>query len=63
MLTSEQYAELSNPVCPFCGSDNIASSKDREVEFDLYYLYHPMECLNCGKLYWEKYELVGYEEA
>jgi len=56
-LTDKEYTESLGLRCPFCGSTNITGE---EWEGDI--ASQKVLCRDCGKSWWDRYELTGYEE-
>ena len=56
MFTSEEYVALDGIKCPFCGSIDISAD-----EWNAEGSSQAVHCDNCGKFWWDIYELKGYE--
>lgn len=62
MLTKEQkqaYVESGGNACPYCESFEIEAGRS-ETDSD-YHIIH-VECMNCGKEWWDVYHLSTIEE-
>lgn len=56
--TNEEYVKSSNR-CPFCDSHEIEGGT---FGVDGGGCYQEVTCLNCGKAWYDDYDLVGYTE-
>ena len=62
MLTEENKKKyVERPFnCPFCDSEKI---KGDEPEITDFIVYRKVECVDCGKVWEERFDLVGIEEV
>ena len=58
MLDAKEYVRANGFPCPFCGSDNIESGSDTDIESGIVTI--PVSCNSCGNDWDEEYRLVGY---
>ena len=60
-MSQKAYVDSDGTKCPFCGSENIES--DGNVEVDAGGGSQTVSCNNCGKTWYDCYTLTGYIEA
>jgi Zn ribbon nucleic-acid-binding protein len=48
--------------CPYCESENIEARGDKDVEYDGNEIRQLVECLNCGKGWYDLYKLTKIVE-
>ena len=56
-LTQKQYAKQGG--CPFCGSDQIQGA---EINMEGLECWQEISCTDCGREWYDIYELKRYEE-
>ena len=63
MLTDAQKAAYlqNSGACPYCGSEDIEGTGDRDYGNDEY--YNRMGCQGCGKVWDDVYTLSRIEEV
>lgn len=63
-MTNKEYVQADGAVCPFCRSDEITTAGT--LEADGAGGTQNIRCENCGRQWWDVYDLKGYipdEEA
>lgn len=58
--TPEEYVEADGGLCPSCGSHNITSTGNVEINCNL--AYQNIMCKECNAEWTDDYKLMGYSE-
>ena len=61
-LTDKEYAKLGGNRCPHCGSIDFHNTGPVDTGNNGF-AYHRMACEACGRVWYDRYQLVGFEEA
>lgn len=58
MLTDKEYVEKDGSVCPFCGSTKLEGG-----HFDAHAggISQKIKCLSCERIWYDEYQLIGFD--
>ena len=56
-MSSKEYAEAGDSMCPHCGSDQIEGAS---INIEGNKAYQDISCLDCEKEWTDVYTLTGY---
>lgn len=56
-MTDEEYVGANGVLCPFCRSDNLRGD---DITIEGGSCSQEIWCEDCGKGWWDAYELKGY---
>lgn len=56
-VSSKAYAKKGGNACPVCGSESYEGGS---VEIEGSEAFQPLNCIDCGAAWTDKYVLVGY---
>jgi transposase-like protein len=61
-LTNEEYVKLGGKRCPHCGSIDFHGIGPIDAGDDEF-AYQHMACETCNYVWYDRYQLVGFEET